>query len=119
MNTRKTGTAWEQAAQQWLLDRGYTILEKNFRCKFGEIDLIAFRENTFVFIEVKYRKSPDSGFAQEAVSVTKQKRICSTADFFRMKYEITERYGFRFDIIAINDGEITHIENAFPYIGRF
>lgn len=119
MNTRKTGSAWENRAEQWLKDHGYTILDRNFRSKFGEIDLIAFRENTVVFVEVKYRKSGASGYAQESVPFAKQKKICSTADYYRMKYGITEKYGFRFDVIAFNDGVLTHYENAFPYSGRF
>lgn len=119
MNTRKTGGVWEKEARQWLIDHGYRILENNFGCRFGEIDLIAFKEDTIVFFEVKYRKNGSSGSAQESVSLRKQKRICSTADYYRMKYGITEKYGFRFDVIAINGGTITHIENAFPYQGRF
>ena len=119
MSRKTRGNAGELAAERWLADHGYHILERNFRCKFGEIDLIAFKDNVFVFVEVKYRSSRKSGCAEETVPFVKQKRICATADYYRMIHHITERYGFRFDIIAINSGNIRHIENAFPYLGGF
>ncbi len=119
MSTRTTGNIWEEAAEQWLTDRGYTILERNFHCKFGEIDRIACKDNTIVFVEVKYRSSGKSGYGEEAIPFAKRKKICATADYYRMKNGLTERYGFRFDVIAINYGELRHYENAFEYVGRF
>lgn len=119
MNTRNIGNRGEDLACGLLEDKGYVICARNYRCKFGEIDIIARRENTFVFVEVKYRKGSGSGYAEEAVPYAKQRKICATADHFRMRMQITERYGFRFDVITINDGEVTHYENAFSYVGRF
>ncbi len=118
MSTRHEGATKEEQAAKWLESRGFTILETNFRCRFGEIDLIAQKENTIIFIEVKYRKNSFSGYAEEAVAFSKQKKICSTADYFRMKHGLTEEFGFRFDVIAINAGYLKHYENAFPYMGR-
>ena len=119
MNTRRKGDAGETTAARYLTEHGYQILEQNFHSKFGEIDLIAFRDNTFVFAEVKNRNGHASGYAEEAVPFAKQKRICATADYYRMKNLLTERFSYRFDIIAINAGNIRHIENAFPYLGGF
>lgn len=117
LNTKKQGKAGEAQAAQWLADHGYTVCARNFHCKYGEIDLIAYRENTISFIEVKYRKNAGSGFAQEAVPAAKQRKICRTADYFRMRFGLTERYSYRFDVIAINGNRLAFYENAFDYIG--
>ena len=118
MSTRREGHTKETEAARWLEEQGYTILESNYHCKFGEIDLIAGKESTIVFIEVKYRKSSFSGYAEEAVPFSKQRKICRTADYFRMTYGLSEAYSFRFDVIAITAGRLKHFENAFPYTGR-
>lgn len=102
-----------------LRKKGYIILEKNFRCPFGEIDIIAHKDNTFVFVEVKYRTASVSGYAQEAVSLQKQRTISKAADYYRMIHDLPDGNGFRFDVIAVNGAVIQHFENAFPYRGRF
>ena len=118
MNSRHEGKSKETEAARWLTGRGYAILECNYHCKFGEIDLIAMKDNTIVFVEVKYRQSSLSGYAEEAVAFTKQKKICRTADYYRMKNGLSEAYSFRFDVIAITAGRLKHYENAFSYIGH-
>lgn len=117
MSTRNEGKHKETEVAKWLEERDYTILEYNYHCKLGEIDLIAKKDHTIIFIEVKYRKSSFSGYAEEAVPFSKQKKICRTADHYRMVQGITEEYGFRFDVIAITAGRLRHYENAFPYVG--
>lgn len=119
MNKRKYGEHKESIAAKWLEARGFKILEQNFRCKFGEIDIIAKDQNTIVFVEVKFRENSKSGFAEEAVSRAKQIKICKSADYYRMIHKITEYTGFRFDVIAITAGKLKHYENAFPYLGYF
>ena len=119
MNSRSVGDSREELVAKWLVEREYEILERNFQCKLGEIDIIAQKDNVIVFIEVKFRTSRSSGYAEEAVSKEKQRKICSTADFYRMINGITEQTGFRFDVIAITDGKLKHYENAFFYCGRF
>ena len=117
MNTKTEGNAGEQAACAYLQEQGYEILERNYKCRLGEIDIIAFKDNTVVFTEVKARHLSGSGYAEEAVPFVKQRKICRTADHYRMKQGLTERVGFRFDVIAINHGVLKHYENAFPYCG--
>ena len=119
MNTRSEGNIGEDLACSLLEGKGYDICARNYRCKFGEIDIIAHKDNTFVFVEVKLRKTGRSGFAEEAVPFAKQRKIGAAADHFRMKLGITERSCFRFDVVTINKGEPAHYENAFPYIGHF
>ena len=61
INNRKLGSKWEHAAADYLKKSGYEILETNFRCRIGEIDIIAKAEDTLCFIEVKYRKTSRYG----------------------------------------------------------
>ena len=113
VNKRATGTDNEQRATEYLIDNGYSILERNFRNKTGEIDIIAKNDNLIVFVEVKYRSSKKYGYAVEAVSYRKQQIIRQVA-----MYYLTTRYKSydipcRFDVIGIDGTDITHIKNAF------
>ena len=106
-----SGKDGEEKACNYLKSKKYKILEKNYRCLYGEIDIIAKYNNTLVIIEVKYRKSAKFGKGYEAVNYTKQQKIIKT-----LKYYINEKnvkMPVRFDVISIDDNEITHIENAF------
>ena len=75
MNQREVGTRQESRAAEYLESLGYHILERNFRCRFGEIDLIAEQDDTYVFIEVKYRTGRTAGDPASAVDGKKQKKI--------------------------------------------
>ena len=118
MNSRHTGTVYERKAERFLLEKGYEILERNFRCYCGEIDLIARQGMSLVFVEVKYRRDRKSGFPEEAVSPLKQQKICRVSDYYRMRKGISERLPFRYDVIAVEGEELRHYENAFDYVGR-
>ena len=74
MNTRKIGTVQEQRVAGWLKQHGYDIVEHNFSCRFGEIDLIARKDGYLIFVEVKYRSNRGYGSPCEAVDHRKQKR---------------------------------------------
>ena len=115
-NKRSLGTVYESLAAKHLTETGCRILEKNYRCKFGEIDLIALSGTTLVFVEVKYRHSKISGFAAEAVSFPKQRTISKVADYFCLKNRIPENTPCRFDVIAFDGWHLKHYENAFDYI---
>ena len=117
-NKRKTGSRYEECAAAFLEERGICILERNFRCGQGEIDLIGREENTIVFFEVKYRKTNSWGNPAEAVDTRKQCRISRAADVYRKRENLYGDISFRFDVIAILDGEITWYRNAFEYKGR-
>lgn len=117
-NKRATGSRYEEQAAVFLQERGVRILERNFRCRQGEIDLIGREGNTVVFFEVKYRKNAACGMPAEAVDGRKQMRICRTADFYRMKRRLCDSVSMRFDVIAILNGEITWYRNAFEYKNR-
>jgi len=113
MNKRKLGEDKEELAAAFLQEAGYTIIARNFRCRQGEIDLIAKEDTILVFTEVKYRATHAAGYPEEAVDQRKQRRIGKVA-----LYYLTTRVGrtdvpCRFDVIAIDGDEIRHHKNAF------
>ncbi len=116
MNNRKIGSDYERIAGEYLKLHGYEILEYNFRCKSGEVDLIAKDGEYLVFCEVKYRKDDRKGEPLEAVTLEKQKRISKVAGYY-----IARTYNInmpcRFDVIGILGNEIQVVKNAFEYIG--
>ena len=114
-NRRRIGAAYEEQAAEYLEAHGYEILERNFRCRLGEIDLIAREGKVLVFLEVKYRRTDSCGSPAEAVTLPKQRTICRVADYYRMVHRIPERQPCRFDVIAITDRSIEVIKNAFFY----
>ena len=114
-NRRQIGTEEEALAAAFLKAQGYEILEQNFRCRQGEIDLIARDGSALVFIEVKYRKNGAYGHPAEAVDYRKQQKICKVADYYRMKHRIPERQACRFDVVAIQGSAIRLIRDAFSY----
>ena len=114
-NKRTTGSYYEKRACDYLRAQGYRILEKNYRCRAGEIDLIAREDGYLVFVEVKYRSSGRAGDPAEAVDRRKQKRICRAASFYLMCAGMHQDDPVRFDIVSILNDEIRLIRNAFPY----
>ena len=118
MNTRSWGSHYETRAADELVRRGYKILEKNFHCKYGEIDIVAADGDYLVFVEVKYRKNSETGDPTEAVDYRKIKKICATAKYYMMKNHISEYTPIRFDVVAILGDRFNLIKNAFDYSGR-
>ena len=113
MNKRSLGTAWEEQAAEFLKREGCEILERNFRGKCGEIDLIVRDGRYLVFVEVKYRKNADSGFPEEAVDYRKQRIISRVAQEYLLKKRLSESTPCRFDVVAICGDHVRHIKNAF------
>ena len=113
MNKREKGSRYEDLAASFCREKGFVVLERNYRRKTGEIDLIVRDGNMLVFTEVKFRKSPENGFPEEAVNYAKQQHIFRTAEWYLAENRLPQDTPCRFDVISILDGEITHIENAF------
>lgn len=118
MTTKEIGAYGENAAAEYLEEQDYDILERNFRMKLGEIDIIAEKDGSMVFVEVKTRKNNFFGEPSEYVNYKKQKKIRRTA----LVYADAENTDMRFDVIEVfyeeNGGRfvmtnINHIENAF------
>ncbi len=103
----------EKIAWKYRLN-GYKIIAKNFSCRYGEIDIIALRKDTIVFVEVKTRKNSEFAYAREAVDVKKQGRIKNTAIVYLQKNNFLD-YNIRFDVAEVyTDNDICNIiENAF------
>ena len=106
----------EESAVKFLIDKGYEIIKRNFRTKFGEIDIVAKEKDEIVFIEVKTRSSKKYGIPREAVDKNKIKHIINVSKYFILKNNLKNSF-LRYDIIEIyaskNNYTINHIKNVF------
>lgn len=110
---KKFGNIGEQIAIEFLKKNKYKILERNFYCRQGEIDIIAMDKDEIVFIEVKTRSNNDFGTPSEAVNKIKQKHMYKSAKYFLYKFNLMDNF-VRFDVIEIliKNGklEVNHIK---------
>ncbi|MEE1228398.1 MAG: YraN family protein [Lachnospiraceae bacterium] len=130
-HNRRTGVLGEAIAAHFLEENGLQILERNYRSCFGEIDIIA-RDRwdlivkhasevpmalQLVVVEVKTRRSVSSGSGAEAVSYSKQRKICYAFNEYRMKHRIGDYVPVRFDVIEVDGAGHCHwIRNAFEFV---
>jgi putative endonuclease len=114
MNNRELGSKGEEAVVEYLKKKRYLVIEKNYRTRIFEIDIIAKTGNTICFIEVKSRKTSKYGLPREAVTKKKQRQIIKGAMSY-IKYKNLKTFSYRFDVVEVflNEGKINHIENAF------
>lgn len=106
------GEKTEQLASQYLLKQGLKVVEKNFRCKHGELDLIMRDDQTLVIVEVRFRKSNKYGGALESITYKKQSRIIVATNYYLLINKINSP--IRFDVITMsNETQINWIKNAF------
>jgi len=115
--TKDLGIRGEAMALKKIMSLGYKILVQNFRCKLGEIDLIAIDQDTLVFIEVRSKSNGKYGLPQETVNTKKQRKLRQVAEFYLMKNNLYHMY-CRFDVIGIvwqqgDELEIEIIKDAF------
>ncbi len=112
---REFGDSAEKLAESHIKTKGYKILERQFRTRYGEIDLIAKQGDEIVFIEVKARRNLSAGYPEESVTPRKLRSIEAVANFYMQAKKITGDY--RIDVIAIiikdDEPEIRHIQNVF------
>ncbi len=114
-NKRLMGTDAETKAAEFLISQGAQILDRNFRCRQGEIDIICRHGSYLVFVEVKYRASLQKGAPQEAVGAAKQKVICRVADYYRCTHGIRQSVPVRYDVIAVLGEDLEWYQNAFEH----
>lgn len=111
----KRGADGEKLAASMLEQKGFVVVERNYRYKRSEIDLIVRRGNWLIFVEVKTRTSDAYGYPEESVDYKKKKKIFEGADYYM--HETNWGGNVRFDIVAVNlvNGrpKIHHIEDAF------
>ena len=116
---KEFGNYGEQKAAEYLLKQGYGVLRRNFRTRYGEIDIIAEHNGALVFCEVKSRHTARYGTGAEAVDIRKQRKISRAAAEYLQENGLMD-CAVRFDVIAIlaRNGEthIDHIINAFDFI---
>lgn len=111
--SKELGIKGEVLAKEYLINKGYKIIDTNYKNKIGEIDIIAKLKNTIVFVEVKARESVKFGLPREAVNFYKQQKIRNVAIGYLKFKGLYEKVSVRFDVIDIIGTSITHIENAF------
>lgn len=113
---------WGEAlVGKWLTRRGYTLLASGYRCRMGEIDLIARKGNTLAFVEVKLRRTADFAAAREQVTPAKQRRIRTTAQLYLAQNPALAECFCRFDVAEVyapqgtetKHPDINYLENAF------
>jgi putative endonuclease len=117
-NSSNKGQITENYAEQYLSKQGLILIERNFHSRQGEIDLIMLDGDTYVFIEVKYRKSKEFGGAIASVSASKQKKIKHCITFYLHQSDINEyNTPCRIDVVAlegdITQPDVTWLKNAF------
>lgn len=112
MSNYEKGRYGEEQACEYIENKGYEIIERNYQASFGEIDIIAKDKDYIIFIEVKYRKNLNKGYPREAVGKRKQKNVRNVAINYIIENSLND-CNFRFDVIEILGNNIEQIENAF------
>lgn len=112
MNSNPYGLQGEQLATEYLQNKKYKILARNYTTKIGEIDIIAKDGDTIVFVEVKARQTKRFGYPREAITNAKQYKIRQVATLYILKHKLTKSK-VRFDCIEVLGDKITHLENCF------
>ena len=115
-NNREIGSRYEEYAAAFLAKQGLSIIERNYRCKAGEIDIVARDGRTYVFCEVKYRRTAISGDPAEAVDSHKQRKIFLAASWYLKERRLPEDTPCRFDVLALQDSSSGNCEQA-PDLG--
>ncbi len=117
MKRRDTGILGEKLAGHFLKKRGYRILETNYRCPEGEIDIVARHKDSLVFVEVRTRTSREFGSPEESITPAKKERMRSAALRYQQTHDNLPQF-WRIDVVAVELGEngqpsrIELIENA-------
>ena len=113
MDRNWLGSHGEQAAARYLCDQGYTIVDRNWRCEFGEVDVIARTSQEIVFVEVRTRTSTQYGSPEESMTQAKAERLLLTAQAYLQEQSMPESH-WRIDMIAVEcdlSGQILRLEH--------
>lgn len=112
LNKRGRGSFYEDVCVEYLIKNGFDILHRNYRCKLGEIDIIAKKDDIIRFIEVKFRGSDSYGSALEAVDFRKQRRIMRAASWFLNEYGLND-VQCSFDVMTVENNEARYYFNCY------
>jgi putative endonuclease len=115
MNKKVMGNVGEKKAATKLAEDGYTIITQNYRSKYGEIDIIALKDDTIAFVEVKVFNSLDKGNLEYMINARKKRHIVNTAQYYLMNNEHFREKHKRFDVILFQNNftHFQHLKNAF------
>ena len=102
LSSVRRGMLAEEQALQYLLQRGLVMVERNFRCRYGEIDLIMRDNNTIIFVEVRSRKSDAFLDPMESIDYAKRNKLIRASELFMQKLTMANEYDWRFDVITLN-----------------
>jgi len=105
MNKKKLGEEAERLAEAFLERSGYRIIRRNYRCPYGEIDLVAEEKGTLVFVEVKARKSQIYGLPYEAVDRRKIRKLVQVALHYLQTRQLYGKVPVRFDVVSLKLSE--------------
>ncbi len=100
MKRRETGALGEKIASEFLGENGYEIIETNYRCSEGEVDIIARQQDTLVFIEVRTRRSQSFGSPEESITLAKKERLRTLAERYGQEHQSLP-LNWRIDVVAI------------------
>ena len=100
MNNKETGDYGEKLAQDYLVEQGYQIIETNYRCPEGEVDIVCRHEGSLVFVEVRTRSSLDFGSPEESVTMGKKSRLIKTSQHYRQNHHNMPS-SWRIDFVGI------------------
>lgn len=122
LTTREQGEYTESLACRFLEGKGFKLIEKNFNCKAGEIDIIMKDNDSLVFVEVRYRRNNNYGSGAESITASKQSKLIKTASLYLQQHAKLNKYPARFDVVSmtghiekddINKINFDWIKNAF------
>ena len=112
----RLGQAGEDIARRYLEERGYALLEANYRCRWGEVDLVMEHEGSVVFVEVRTKRNSAFGTPEESVTATKRKRLTATAYTYLQEHALDVPFHIDLVAIALNTRgvvqRVTHLENV-------
>jgi len=114
--SQRTGATHEDAAAKLLIQRGLTVIARNFHCKMGELDIVALGSSLH-FVEVRFRGSDRFGSAAESITPTKQAKLRRTAEFFLQRHPRFRKHRAQFDVVTVSGTnyppDINWIESPF------
>ncbi len=111
--TQQTGQQAEELVCQHLQKEGLKLIDRNYRCRLGEIDLIMQEANDLIFIEVRYRENIFFGNGAESVTRTKQNKLIKAASYYLQQQKLHESINCRFDVVSLSSRGLEWIKNAF------
>ena len=117
MNSKHRGDRGEDLAAEYLKTAGYHIVKRNLRCRSGEVDIVVYRDDSLVFVEVKHWLTIPIHGLERSITAAKRSRILSCARAFLADNPDWRAFRLRFDIVHIGPEKITHFDDAFTESG--